>query len=79
MIQKGYDPFKEGAKYGTLSKTGSSVEIQSIGKDLLKSGVDPLKKGTAFIVGTDAKGRTYRIGGAAVLGTAEYATSPSEE
>ena len=79
MIQKGYDPFKEGAKYGTLSKTGSSVEIQSIGKDLLKSGVDPLKKGTAFIIGTDAKGRTYRIGGAAVLATAEYATSPSEE
>ena len=79
MIQKGYDPFKEGAKYGTLSKTGSSVEIQSIGKDLLKSGVDPLKNGTAFIVGTDAKGRTYRIGGAALLTTAEYATSPSEE
>ena len=79
MIEKGYDPFKANAKYGTLSSSGTSVELSSIGKDLLKAGFDPIKKGTAIIIGTDAKGRTYRIGGAAVLPTVEYISTPDEE
>ena len=79
MVQKGYDPFKANAKFGTLSSSGTSVELKSIGSDLLKTGFDPIKKGTAFIIGTDAKGRTYRIGGTAALSTAEYVTTPDEE
>ncbi len=80
MLKKGYDPFKEGAKYGKVSPSGKSVEIQSIGKDLIKSNaIDPLKKGTAIIVGKDTKGRLYRLGGAASVPVIETFTTPDPE
>jgi len=80
MLKKGYDPFKEGAKYGKVSPSGKSVEIQSIGKDLIKSNaIDPLKKGTAIIVGKDTKGRLYRLGGAASVPVIETLTTPDPE
>tara|TARA_R100001015_G_C4634752_1_gene201986 strand:- start:5792 stop:8011 length:2220 start_codon:yes stop_codon:yes gene_type:complete len=80
MLQKGYDPFKEGAKYGTVSQSGRSVELQSIGRDLIKSNaIDPIKKGTAIIVGKDTKGRLYRLGGAASVPVIETYTTPDPE
>lgn len=80
MLQRGYDPFKEGAKFGQVSSTGRSVEIQSIGRDLIKSNaIDPIKKGTAIIVGKDTKGRLYRLGGAASVPVIENITTPDPE
>ena len=80
MLQKGYDPFKEGAKYGTVSPSGRSVEIQSIGKDLIKSNaLDPLKKGTAIIIGKDTKGKLYRFGGAGGVAITESLTTPDSQ
>jgi hypothetical protein len=80
MLQRGYDPFKEGAKYGTVSPSGRSVEIQSIGRDLIKSNaIDPIKQGTAIIVGKDTKGRLYRLGGAASVPVIETYTTPDPE
>ncbi len=77
MIQKGYDPFKGGAKYGQISSSGRSVEIKSIGEDLIKANaIDPLKKGTAIIIGKDAKGRMYRFGGAGGIAAIETMTTP---
>jgi hypothetical protein len=77
MIQKGYDPFKGGAKYGQISSSGRSVELKSIGEDLIKANaIDPLKKGTAIIIGKDAKGRMYRFGGAGGIAAIETMTTP---
>jgi hypothetical protein len=77
MIQKGYDPFKGGAKYGQISSSGRSVEIKSIGEDLIKANaIDPLKTGTAIIIGKDAKGRMYRFGGAGGIAAIETMTTP---
>ncbi len=82
MVEKGYDPFKEGAKYGTMtaSKVGRSVEYKTIGKDLIKSNaLDPLKKGTAIIIGKDTKGKLYRFGGAGGVAITESLTTPDPE
>jgi hypothetical protein len=77
MIQKGYDPFKGGAKYGQISSSGRSVELKSIGEDLIKANaIDPLKTGTAIIIGKDAKGRMYRFGGAGGIAAIETMTTP---
>lgn len=82
MVEKGYDPFKEGAKYGTMtaSKVGRSVEYETIGKDLIKSNaLDPLKKGTAIIIGKDTKGKLYRFGGAGGVAITESLTTPDSQ
>ena len=83
MIDKGYDPFKEGAKFGQVSSTGRSVELKSIGEDLIKvpvnAALDPIKKGTAIIIGKDTKGRLYRIGGVGGVGAIEAITTPDPE
>tara|TARA_R100001443_G_scaffold72898_1_gene80926 strand:- start:5374 stop:7611 length:2238 start_codon:yes stop_codon:yes gene_type:complete len=80
MLDKGYDPFKEGAKFGKISPSGKSVELKSIGEDLIKvptnAALDPIKKGTAIIIGKDTKGRLYRIGGVGGAAAIETITTP---
>jgi len=83
MLQSGYDPFKAGAAFGKVSPSGKSVDLVSLGKDLIKvpanKVLDPIKKGTAIIVGKDTKGRLYRLGGAASVPVIENLTTPDPE
>ena len=86
MVEKGYDPFKEGAKFGTVKVSPSgtrSVDLAKLGEDLIKvpvnAALDPIKKGTAIIVGKDTKGRLYRIGGIGAVGAIEAITTPDPE
>ena len=86
MVEKGYDPFKEGAKLGTVKVSPSgtrSVDLAKLGEDLIKvpvkAALDPIKKGTAIIVGKDTKGRLYRIGGVGGAAAIETITTPDPE
>ena len=79
MLQKGYDTVKAGAKYGAVSGSGKSVEIANIGKDLLKGGFDPIKKGTAIIIGKTKTGKVVRFGGAAIAIGLEESTQESTQ
>lgn len=86
MVEKGYDPFKEGAKFGTVKVSPSgtrSVDLAKLGEDLIKvpanAALDPIKKGTAIIIGKDTKGRLYRIGGVGGVGAIEAITTPDPE
>ena len=83
MLQSGYDPFKAGAAFGKVSPSGKSVDLASLGKDLIKvpanKALDPIKKGTAIIVGKDTKGRLYRFGGAGGIAVTESLTAPDSE
>jgi len=81
LVQKGYDPFKEGAKLGTMkgSILGRSVDYQSIGKDLLTKGYDPIKKGTGMLIGKTKTGKAFRIGSVGTAAYLEGTTTPSSE
>ena len=83
ILDSGYNPYKAGAAFGKVKDSSGKVDLVELGKDLIKvpanAALDPLKKGTAIIVGKDTKGRLYRLGGAASVPVIENLTTPDPE
>ena len=61
------------------SRLGRSVDYQSIGKDLLTKGYDPIKKGTGMLIGKTKTGKAFRIGSVGTAAYLEGTTTSSSE